>query len=138
MTVRLRMALHGARNSHIFHLVAINQRAARDSKPIELLGIYDPRLRVGEPHKTVQWSVDRIKYWLDNGAQPSRTFVKLLEMVRICYVLTVPQPGLNGVQGNILPANSKYHPQALPQVHKKTVVPERGGAMPSPTPERGA
>jgi len=95
MPVRLRLALHGVRHNRIFHLVAMNQRAARDSKPIETLGIYDPRLQLGQPHKTVQWSVDRIKYWLDSGAMPSKTFVKLLET------------------GNIIPPDSKYHPKNL-------------------------
>jgi ribosomal protein S16 len=82
MPVRIRFALHGRRNNRIFHLVAMNQRAARDSKPIETLGIYDPRLHLGQTHKTVEWSIERIKYWLAQGAQPSKSVVKLLELVR--------------------------------------------------------
>ncbi|OAX44192.1 ribosomal protein S16 [Rhizopogon vinicolor AM-OR11-026] len=95
MPVRLRMAMHGQRHNRIFHLVAINQRARRDAKPMELLGIYDPALKLGETHKTVKWSVDRIKYWLGVGALPSKSVVKLLEC------------------GGVLPPDSKYHPKAL-------------------------
>jgi small subunit ribosomal protein S16 len=81
MPVRLRLALHGRRHNKIFHIVAINQRSARNSKPIETLGIYDARLRLGESYKTIEWSVDRLKWWLQNGALPSMSLVKLLTLV---------------------------------------------------------
>ncbi|RPD81922.1 ribosomal protein S16 [Lentinus tigrinus ALCF2SS1-7] len=80
MAVRLRMAVHGVRNSRIFHIVAVNQRQRRNAKPIELLGVYDPRLKPGESTKTIQWSVQRIQYWLNVGATPSKTVTKLLHM----------------------------------------------------------
>ncbi|KAI0721363.1 ribosomal protein S16 domain-containing protein [Cerioporus squamosus] len=80
MAVRLRMAVHGVRNSRIFHLVAVNQRQRRNAKPIELLGVYDPRLKPGESTKTIEWSVQRIQYWLNVGATPSKTVTKLLQM----------------------------------------------------------
>ncbi|KII93870.1 hypothetical protein PLICRDRAFT_101555 [Plicaturopsis crispa FD-325 SS-3] len=94
MTVRIRFAMHGLRNRRIFHLVAIDLRKRRDAKPMELLGIYNPHLPLGEKHKTIEWSVDRIKYWLNVGAQPSKSAVKLLEL------------------GNIIPPDSKWHPKA--------------------------
>jgi small subunit ribosomal protein S16 len=91
MPVRLRLSLHGHRNNRIFHLVAIDLRKRRDAKPIELLGIYDPRLRLGQEHKTMHWSVERIKYWLERGgALPSKPVVKLLERVRVSFF----SPGL--------------------------------------------
>src|SRR5258707_14889200 len=83
MPVRLRLSLHGNTNNRIFHLVAIDARRRRDAKPIELLGIYDPRLRLGQEHKTMHWSVERITYWLKKGgALPSKPVVKLLEWAR--------------------------------------------------------
>lgn len=95
MPMRLRLAVHGTRNDRIFHLVAINQRLRRNGKPTELLGIYDPRLKPGgRDYKTMEWSVGRIRYWLDVGAIPSKSVVKLLEM------------------GNILKPGSPYHPKA--------------------------
>lgn len=81
MAVRLRLALHGPAHNRIFHLVAIDQRLRRNARPIETLGVFDPRLKVGEKQKTVEWSVDRIKYWLRQGAQPSQSVVKLLTLV---------------------------------------------------------
>ncbi|KIJ21840.1 hypothetical protein PAXINDRAFT_65003 [Paxillus involutus ATCC 200175] len=95
MPIRIRMAMHGRKHNKIFHLVAIDQRKCRDAKPAELLGIYNPALKMGETHKTVQWSVDRIKYWLGVGALPSKSAVRLLEW------------------GGVIPPDSKYHPKAL-------------------------
>lgn len=83
MVVRIRFALHGKRNNRILHLVAINGTKARNAKPIELLGVYNPHIQNGANFKQVEWSVDRIKYWLDaGGAQPSKSALKLLERVR--------------------------------------------------------
>ena len=81
MPVRLRLALHGRRHNKIFHIVAMNQRSARNSRPIETLGIYDPRLPLGQTYKTIEWSVDRLKWWLERGALPSKPVVKLLTLV---------------------------------------------------------
>ncbi|KAL1951552.1 hypothetical protein VTO73DRAFT_701 [Trametes versicolor] len=80
MAVRIRIAVHGVRNNRIFHIVAVNQRQRRNAKPIELLGVYNPRLKPGESTKTIEWSVQRIKYWLKVGATPSDTVTELLQM----------------------------------------------------------
>ncbi|TFK41262.1 ribosomal protein S16 domain-containing protein [Crucibulum laeve] len=93
MAIRLRLAMHGHRNHRIFHLVAIDRHRARNAKPAELLGIYDPHLKEGETTKTFQWSVDRIRYWLHVGALPSKSVLKLLET------------------GGILQPGSPYHPK---------------------------
>ncbi|KAE8543165.1 ribosomal protein S16 [Cryptococcus gattii VGV] len=99
MPVRIRFARHGHRKNPIFHLVAINSKRPRNGKPLELLGTYDPIPRVREGNtppaaanvftkgtqdmivkeKKVELNVERIKYWLGVGAQPTRSAVKLLE-----------------------------------------------------------
>ncbi|KAK0198213.1 hypothetical protein F5146DRAFT_77161 [Armillaria mellea] len=37
----------------------------------------------GEDEKKIEWSVDRIRYWLSVGAVPSKSVVKLLEAGKI-------------------------------------------------------
>ncbi|RXW22924.1 hypothetical protein EST38_g2932 [Candolleomyces aberdarensis] len=80
MAVRIRMSVHGRCNRRIFHINAVEGGRRRDARPAELLGIYDPHVPVGGNTKTIQWSVDRIRYWLSVGATPSRSVVKLLEL----------------------------------------------------------
>jgi small subunit ribosomal protein S16 len=107
MTVRLRFARHGTRNNPFYHIVAINQRLGRNAKPLELLGVYDPIPRVpvkkaktypemdatssepdnGVATKKVEWSVERIKWWIGKGAQPSDSVLKLLTMVGFLFLI---------------------------------------------------
>ena len=83
MAVRIRLAMHGIRHNRIFHMVAIDHEARRNAKPIETLAIFDPKVKLGQTQKTVQWSVDRIRYWLEKGAKPSESAIKLMTMVRL-------------------------------------------------------
>lgn len=88
MAIRLRFAMHGIRNHRILHLVAIDHRKARNAKPAELLGVFKPCIEGPQGKKSLEWSVDRIRYWLQVGAVPSRSVMGLLELVRVrkkCY-----------------------------------------------------
>lgn len=137
MVVRIRFAMHGTRNNRIFHLVAINQRQRRNAKPLELLGIYDPRLAPDGEHKTVQWSVDRIRYWLNVGAVPSKSAVKLLEMVSRTSSLNLNKL-TKALKGNILLRGSPYHPTTTTQTEEKEKTPDpvaEISSSPPPTPE---
>ena len=62
------------------------QRSARNSKPLEVLGTYDPIPKVppygdGRPFKDIKLDISRAKYWLGVGAQPSEPAWRLLSMV---------------------------------------------------------
>jgi small subunit ribosomal protein S16 len=62
-------------------------RTARNSKPLEVLGTFDPKPQApkdgeGRQFKDIKLDVSRAKYWLGVGAQPSDPAWKLLSMVR--------------------------------------------------------
>lgn len=79
----------GAHRHHPrYNVVLAHARTARDSKPLEVLGTYNPipELPVGaEPgarkQKDIKIDVNRARYWLGVGAQPSDTVWRLLAMV---------------------------------------------------------
>ena len=75
MTVRLRLQRLGKPKKPFYRLVAIDQRAKRDGKPIEFLGQYDPKA----VENKVKVKGDRIEYWLKQGAQASKTVAQLLK-----------------------------------------------------------
>ena len=59
---------------------------ARNSKPIEVLGTYDPIPKPpiygeGKPIKDIKLDVARARYWLGVGAQPSDPAWRLLSLV---------------------------------------------------------
>jgi small subunit ribosomal protein S16 len=80
----------------MYNIVLAQARSARDSKPMEVLGTYDPlpKLPIGTKEgdvdengkkvrkvKDIKVDVSRAKYWLGVGAQPSDTVWRLLSMV---------------------------------------------------------
>jgi len=76
--VRMRLARFGSRNRPFYRVVAVDSRAAREAKPIETLGTYDPLPAALDGAKEVRLKVDRVKYWLAVGAQPSSRVAYLL------------------------------------------------------------
>ncbi|MCP4590572.1 MAG: 30S ribosomal protein S16 [bacterium] len=77
MAVRLRLKRFGRRHRPFYRFTAIDQRRARDGRPIEELGYFDPL--VADPEQQVKLKRERIEYWLSVGAQPSRTVRNLLK-----------------------------------------------------------
>lgn len=59
----------GAKNAPYFRIVVADSRSPRDGKFIEEIGTYQP-LKPGENYKM---DLERAKYWISKGAQPSET-----------------------------------------------------------------
>ena len=57
-----------------YRLVAIDGRAARNGKELEILGTYNPK----DKENRLTFNSDRIQYWLSCGAQMSDTAKSLL------------------------------------------------------------
>ena len=72
MSVRIRLARIGKKKAPFFRIVATDKRNKRDGEYLENLGTYNPL--TGE---LVQFHVDKIQAWLDKGAVPSESVIKL-------------------------------------------------------------
>lgn len=75
MSVKIRLKRAGAKNSPVFRVVVADSRSPRDGKFIEEIGTYQP-LKKGDNYKL---DLDRAKYWLSKGAQPSNTVASFLK-----------------------------------------------------------
>ncbi len=73
--VAIRLSRTGAKKRPSYRVVVIDNRRARDSRNIEIVGHYNPR---PDPIEIVL-KRDRIDYWLGVGAQPSKTVKRLVE-----------------------------------------------------------
>jgi small subunit ribosomal protein S16 len=71
--VRIRLARFGRKKKPFYRIVATDSRRRRDSGWIEVLGYYNP---LTNP-KTIEIDMDRLNYWLGNGAQMSERVSKL-------------------------------------------------------------
>jgi small subunit ribosomal protein S16 len=65
----------GAKNSPVFRIVVADGRSPRDGKFIEEIGTYNPR----QKDSNVKLNLDRIKYWVSKGAQPSDTVASFIK-----------------------------------------------------------
>jgi small subunit ribosomal protein S16 len=67
----------GAKNHPVFRIVVADNRSPRDGKFIEEIGTYHPE----KPADNFTLNLDRVHYWVSQGAQPSHTvssFIKKL------------------------------------------------------------
>lgn len=73
--LRIRLARFGTKKKPTYRVVVTDQRKARDSDCLEVVGHYNP---VADP-AVVHFKHDRVEHWLGVGAQPSDTVARLLK-----------------------------------------------------------
>lgn len=74
--VRIRMQRIGRPHLPMYRINAIEKRVKRDGQVLENLGFYHPTEK--DAKKRVLLEVERIKHWLQHGAQASDTVMDLL------------------------------------------------------------
>ena len=75
MSVRIRLARHGAKKKPFYRIIVADSENPRDGSFLEKVGTYDPLV---DPAR-VSLNSDRIKYWMEKGAIPSDTVKSLLK-----------------------------------------------------------
>jgi small subunit ribosomal protein S16 len=75
MSVKIRLARHGAKKKPYYRIVVADSESPRDGKFLEIVGTYNPLL---DP-VAVSLKEDRIEYWIGQGALPSDTVRSLLK-----------------------------------------------------------
>ena len=78
MSVKIRLRRDGSKKRPFYHLVAADERRARNGRYIEELGYYNP-IVAADAEPILVTKDDRIRYWLSVGAQPSETAAALLK-----------------------------------------------------------
>ncbi len=73
--VKIRLSRFGSRKNPHYRVVVADVRRPRDGGYIESLGHYDPR-KTAQPPLAID--VERARYWLSQGAQPTQTARRLL------------------------------------------------------------
>ncbi len=75
MAVKIKLARLGSKKHPFYRIVATNLENARDSRPLEFLGHYNPMLSPAE----VVLDAEKIQKWLDRGAIPTDTVRAILK-----------------------------------------------------------
>lgn len=75
MSVKIRLARHGAKKRPFYRIVVADSESPRDGRFLENVGTYNP---LKEPAE-VTLKAERVQYWLQQGAIPSDTVKGLLK-----------------------------------------------------------
>ncbi|QYX56632.1 30S ribosomal protein S16 [Roseovarius sp. SCSIO 43702] len=78
MAMKIRLARGGSKKRPHYSIVAADSRMPRDGRFIEKLGTYNPLLPKDSEDR-VKMNMERVQYWLDQGAQPSDRISRFLE-----------------------------------------------------------
>ncbi|MFW2544225.1 30S ribosomal protein S16 [Primorskyibacter sp. 2E107] len=78
MAIKIRLARGGSKKRPFYRIVAADSRMPRDGRFIEKLGTYNPLLPKDSEDR-VQMDVERIQYWIGQGAQTTDRVARFLE-----------------------------------------------------------
>src|SRR6056300_541922 len=78
MAMKIRLARGGNKKRPFYRIVAADSRMPRDGRYIEKLGTYNPLLPK-DSEERVKMDVERVQYWLGQGAQATDRVARMLE-----------------------------------------------------------
>ena len=78
MAMKIRLARGGSKKRPHYAIVAADSRMPRDGRFIEKLGTYAPMLPK-DSEERVKMNMERIAYWMSQGAQPTDRVARMLE-----------------------------------------------------------
>ena len=76
MAVRLRLTRVGSKKNPIWRVVVADQRSPRDGRVIETIGRYNAQT---DPSQ-IELDEERLRHWLERGAQPTDTVRRLMRI----------------------------------------------------------
>ena len=89
--LKIRLSMGGVRKRPVYKIVVADSRFPRDGRFVEKLGSYNPLLPK-EKKDRIKLEVERLKYWMSKGAQPTLRVSRLLGEMQI---IPMPKPGNN-------------------------------------------
>ena len=82
MAMKIRLARGGSKKRPFYRIVAADSRMLRDGRYVEKLGTYNPLLPK-DSEERVKMNVERVQYWLGQGAQVTDRVSRMLEAASV-------------------------------------------------------
>ena len=89
--LKIRLSMGGVRKRPVYKIVIADSRYPRDGKFIEKVGSFNPLLPKDKKER-IKVEVERVKYWMSKGAQPTLRVSRILGEAQI---MPMPKPGNN-------------------------------------------
>jgi len=124
--MKIRLARGGSKKRPFYRIVAADSRMPRDGRYIEKLGTYNPLLPK-DSEERVKMDMERVKYWLGEGAQPTDRISRFLEAAGVLEKKTRNNPN-KGKPGDkaVARAEEKAAKAAVPA--EEEAAPEENAA----------
>ena len=122
--LKIRMSRGGAKKRPFYKIVIADSRRPRDGKFIEKVGFFNPLLPKDKTER-LSLDVERIKYWLSQGAQPSERIARFLGEAKL-----IPMPKQRNNPIKALP--KKKAQEKLKKAEDAKKAAEAAAAQPAP------
>ncbi len=122
--LKIRMSRGGAKKRPFYKIVVADSRRPRDGKFIEKVGFFNPLLPKDKTER-LSLDIERIKYWLGQGAQPSERIARFLGEAKL-----IPMPKQRNNPIKALPKKKAQEKLKKAEDAKKTA--EAAAAQPAP------
>ena len=140
--MKIRLARGGSKKRPFYRIVAADSRMPRDGRYIERLGTYNPLL-AKDSEERVKMNMERIQYWLGEGAQPTDRISRMLEAAGILEKkvrtnLKKGEPGQKAKDRVEQKAAKLAEAEAAPEAPAEVVAEAPAEAAPEAAPEAPA
>lgn len=122
--LKIRMSRGGAKKRPFYKIVVADSRRPRDGKFIEKVGFFNPLLPKDKTER-LSLDIERIKYWLGQGAQPSERIARFLGEAKL-----IPMPKQRNNPIKALP--KKKAQEKLKKAEDVKKAAEAAAAQPAP------
>ena len=119
--LKMRLSMGGTKKRPVYKIVVADSRFPRDGRFIEKLGFFNPLLPKDKKER-VGLDLERIKYWLGQGARPTTRVARIL--------------GENEIMP--MPAKGNNPQKAIPKKDRKKKEGETGEAKATEAPKEEA
>ncbi len=76
MSTKIRLKRFGTKKRPFYRIVVVDSRAPRDGRALDEVGLYHPI--ESDEAEQVRFDEEKVRNWLQKGAQPTTTVRKLL------------------------------------------------------------
>ena len=75
MALKLRLTRMGSKKKPFYRVVAVDSQTRRDGRALDYVGYYNPMTNPAD----IKFDQDKVKMWMERGAQPTDTVRVLLK-----------------------------------------------------------
>ena len=79
MALKLRLTRMGSKKKPFYRVVAVDSQTRRDGRALDYVGYYNPMTNPAD----IKFDQDKVKMWMERGAQPTDTVRALLKKVDV-------------------------------------------------------